>query len=788
MSLTEYKPGSTFPGRMGRTVSESEPAWPAPLRSESGAPNVVYIVLDDTGYGQFGCYGAPINTPNLDRLAQNGLLYTNMHTTALCSPSRSCMLTGRNHHSNAMACITEGSTGYPGSNGAIPFQNGFLSEMLLPHGYATFCVGKWHLTPAEQVSAAGPYDRWPLGRGFDRYYGFLGGDTHQYYPDLVFDNHQVEPPKTPDEGYHLSVDLADKAIEFVADLKQVAPDKPFFLYFATGANHAPHQVPKEWADKYAGQFDDGWDAYREKVFARQKEMGIIAEDAELSRHDPDVQQWAELSDDERKLYARMMEVFAGFFEYTDHQIGRVLDFLDDLGQLDNTIVMVISDNGASAEGGPHGSVNENKFFNNVPDDLEQNLAALDDLGGPKYFNHYPWGWTFAGNTPFRRWKRETYRGGVSDGFIVHWPKGIKAKGEIRSQYAHAVDMVPTVLESLGIDAPSELRGVAQSALEGVSFAHTFDDGAVATKHNTQYFEMFAHRAIYHDGWRAVCPFPGTSFAEAGVSFGQLELSEDKLRELDATGWELYRVEVDPAETNDLAEQERAKLIEMIALWYTEAGKYNVLPLDSRGTMRFADERPQIAAPRDTYVYFPGTQSVPENVAAKVLNRAHAITVDAELADGDEGVLACHGSNVGGYVLFVQDGKLHYVHNYVGAEELEVSSDEPIPAGRHALRYEFEPTGAPDLMAGRGTPGIGRLFVDGEQVGQGELAVTVPLALGLGSGFAVGRNPGSATSTRYASPFPFTGTISKVTVDVSGKPDHDDAEAKKAEARVAMARQ
>ena len=787
-SLTEYKPGTTFPGRMGRTVSESEPAWPAPLRSKANAPNVVYIVLDDTGYGQFGCYGAPINTPNLDRLAQGGLRYTNMHTTALCSPSRSCMLTGRNHHSNGMACITEGSTGFPGSNGAIPFQNGFLSEMLLPHGYATFCVGKWHLTPAEQISAAGPYDRWPLGRGFDRYYGFLGGDTHQYYPDLVFDNHQVEPPKTPDEGYHLSVDLADKAIEFVADLKQVAPDKPFFLYFATGANHAPHQVPKEWADKYAGQFDDGWDAYREKVFARQKELGIIAEDAELSRHDPDVQQWADLSDDERKLYARMMEVFAGFFEYTDHQIGRVLDFLDELDQLDNTIVMVISDNGASAEGGPHGSVNENKFFNNVPDDLEQNLAALDDLGGPKYFNHYPWGWTFAGNTPFRRWKRETYRGGVSDGFIVHWPKGIKAKGELRSQYAHAIDMVPTVLESLGIEAPAELRGVAQSELEGVSFAHTFDDAAAPTKRHTQYFEMFAHRAIYHDGWRAVCPFPGTSFAEAGVSFGQLDLSEDKLRELDATGWELYHVDVDPAETKDLAEQERAKLIELIALWYTEAGKFNVLPLDSRGTMRFADPRPQLAAPRDTYVYFPGTQSVPENVAAKVLNRAHIITVDAELAKGDEGVLACHGSNVGGYVLFVQDGKLHYVHNYVGAEELEVCSDGPVPAGRHALRYEFEPTGAPDLMAGRGTPGIGRLFVDGEQVGQAELPVTIPLALGLGSGFAVGRNPGSATSARYTSPFPFTGTISKVTVDVSGKPDHDEAEAKKAEARVAMARQ
>ena len=788
MSLKEYKPGTAFTGVMGRTVSESQPAWPAPVRSAPDAPNVLYIVLDDTGFGQFGCYGSPINTPNLDRLASNGLRYTNMHTTALCSPSRSCMLNGRNHHSNGMACITEGSTGYPGANGAIPFENGFLSEMLLPHGYATFCVGKWHLTPAEQVSAAGPYDRWPLARGFDRYYGFLGGDTHQYYPDLVFDNHQVEAPNTPEEGYHLTVDLADKAIEFIADLKQVAPEKPFFLYFATGANHAPHHVPKEWADKYKGKFDDGWDAYREKVFARQKELGIVAKDAVLSRHDPDVQQWDELSDEERRLYARMMEVFAGFFEHTDHQIGRLLDFLEAIGRLDNTLIMVISDNGASAEGGPHGSVNENKFFNNVPDDLQQNLDALDELGGPKYFNHYPWGWTFAGNTPFRRWKRETYRGGVSDPFLVHWPKGFKAKGEIRNQYAHAIDMVPTVLESLGIEAPTELRGVAQSPIEGVSFAHSFDDADAPTNHHTQYFEMFAHRSLYHDGWRAVCPFPGTSFEEAGVSFGMLELTEDKLRELDATGWELYHVEVDPAETENLAEQERAKLIEMIALWYTEAGKYSVLPLDSRGTMRFADERPQIAAERDTYVYFPRTQAVPENVAAKVLNRAHTITVDAEMKAGDEGVLACHGSNVGGYVMFVQDGKLHYVHNYVGAKELRVSSDKEVPPGKYSLRYEFEPTGAPDLKGGRGTPGTAKLFVDDDLVGQAEFDVTIPLALGLGSGFTVGRNPGSSVSVMYASPFPFTGTITKVSVDVSGKADEDEDEVKQSQARVAMARQ
>ena len=518
--LKEYKPGTTFPGRMGRTIGESSPAWPAPVRAKPGAPNVLFIVLDDTGFGQLGCYGSPINTPNIDKLAQNGLLYTNMHTTALCSPTRSCILTGRNHHSNAMACITEGSEGYPGANGAIPFENGFLSEILLEQGYNTYALGKWHLTPAEQISAAGPYDRWPLGRGFERYYGFLGGDTSQYYPDLVYDNHQVEPPKTPEEGYHLTPDLVDKAISFIADSKQLAPDKPFFLYFATGAQHAPHHVPKEWADKYKGKFDDGWDAYREKVFARQKELGIIPQNAVLSRHDPDVQDWSKLSADERRLYARMMEVFAGFLEHTDHHIGRLIDYLAATGELDNTLIMLISDNGASSEGGPTGSTNENKFFNNVPDDLKQNLAALDDLGGPKYFNHYAWGWTFAGNTPFKRWKRETYRGGVSDPFLVHWPKGIKAKGEIRHQYAHAIDMVPTVLDALGIEPPAVIRGVTQSPIEGVSFAHTFDDGKAASASITPSISRCSRtaRSITTAGARCARS-PATSFTEAKAFFG-----------------------------------------------------------------------------------------------------------------------------------------------------------------------------------------------------------------------------------------------------------------------------
>ena len=431
--LREYRPGTAFTGVIGRTVDQSEPAWPEPTRAKEGMPNVLFIILDDTGFGQLGCYGSPIATPNLDELAANGLLYNNMHTTALCSPTRSCVLTGRNHHSNGMACITEASTGYPGSNGCIPFENGFLSEMLLQHGYNTYAIGKWHLTPAEQISAAGPYDRWPLGRGFERYYGFLGGETHQYYPDLVFDNHAVAPPGTPEEGYHVTEDLVDRAISFIADAKQVAPDKPFFMYFCPGAMHAPHHVPREWADRYKGKFDDGWESYRQKTFARQKELGVVPGDAELSRHDPDVKPWKNCSAQEKKLYARMMEVFAGFLTHTDHHIGRLVSFLKSMGEFDNTLIMVLSDNGASSEGGPAGSVNENLFFNNVPESLEENLKALDDLGGPKYHNHYAWGWTWAGNTPFRRGKRETYRGGISDPFIVCWPTGIKAKKDEKQE-------------------------------------------------------------------------------------------------------------------------------------------------------------------------------------------------------------------------------------------------------------------------------------------------------------------------------------------------------------------
>jgi arylsulfatase A-like enzyme len=784
MPLNEYKPGSAFTGIIGRTFDHSEPAWPEPLRAKDDAPNVLFIILDDTGFGQLGCYGSPIKTPNLDNLADNGLLYSNMHTTALCSPTRSCILTGRNHHSNAMACITEASTGYPGANGYIPFENGFLSETLHQHGYNTYAIGKWHLTPADQISAAGPYDRWPLGRGFERFYGFLGGETHQYYPELVYDNHQVEPPKTPEEGYHVTEDLVDKAIAFIADSKQVAPDKPFFMYFCTGAMHAPHHVPKEWSDQYKGQFDDGWEAYREKVFNKQRETGVIPADAELSRHDPDVKAWDDCSDDEKKLYARMMEVFAGFLTHTDHHIGRLLDFLKEIDEFDNTIIMVLSDNGASSEGGPTGSVNENLFFNNVPESLEENLRRIDELGGPNTFNHYAWGWTWAGNTPFRRWKRETYRGGISDPFVVHWPGGFHAKGEVRTQYTHAIDMVPTVLEALGLEAPTSIKGVTQSPIEGLSFAHTFDDSSAHSNRHTQYFEMMGHRSIYHDGWRAVCPWPGPSFTEAGAFFGT-PIPAEKLTELDATAWELYHVEEDWAENHNVAEENRDKLIELIGMWYVEAGKYHVMPVDGRGVQRFAEERPQLTVDRQSYTFYPGTQGVPTSAGPQILNRTHTITADVDIPEGGaEGALLSFGGTDGGISLFVKDGKLQHVQNYVARDFLHVESQEPVPAGRHSLRYEFEVTGAPDIPSGKGVPGRAQLYIDGELVGQAEYPHTTPLSMGLTGGWSVGDDPGAPVSPYYASPFPFSGTIHSVTIDLSGEVIED----KEADFKRLLARQ
>ena len=570
----------------------------------------------------------------------------------------------------------------------------------------------------------------------------------------------------------------------MSDARQVAPNNPFFLYLATGAGHAPHQVPVEWADRYAGKFDMGWDRAREQIMTRQKELGIMPDDAVLSAHDPDVPDWDSMTDDQRKVCSRMMEVFAGFLSHADHHIGRLLDYLDRQGVLDNTLIMVISDNGASPEGGEFGSVNENRFFNFVPESMADNLAALPDLGGPGYFNHYPWGWAWAGNTPFRRWKRETFRGGASDPFLVHWPAGIKAKGEIRRQYTHLIDMVPTVLDAVGIESPTEIRGVTQSPVHGVSLRPTFDDETIASKRTTQYFEMIGHRSLYHDGWRAVCPWPGNSFAE-GRPFGTPMSAED-LRQLDAHGWQLYHVAEDPAETRDLAGEQREKLEELISLWYVEAGKYNVLPIDGRGQQRFAEPRPQIAGERDVYTYFPGTQMVPENDAVHLLNRSFVIRADVDIPDGGaEGVLLTHGGVTGGYSFYLKDGALCFAHNYVGEQIFKIQASDPLPSGRHTLRCEFERTGEPSIREGKGAPGTVKLHVDDAEVAHGDIPVTVPIMIGLGGGLVCGRAGPSPVTADYSGRFPFTGTLAQVTVEVGREALTRDTEA---EMRSAMARQ
>jgi arylsulfatase len=550
------------------------------------------------------------------------------------------------------------------------------------------------------------------------------------------------------------------------------------MYYAPGCAHAPHHVPREWADRYAGAFDDGWDVYREKVFARQQEIGLLPADAPLSPRDPDVPEWSSLSADERRLYARMMEVYAGFVSHCDHHFGRLLDTLEKIGELENTLIMVISDNGASAEGGVTGSFNEMRFFNQVPESFEDNLAHIDDLGGPSAYNHYPWGWAWAGDTPFRRWKRETYRGGSTDPFVLAWPAGIAARGEVRTQYAHAIDMVPTVLDALGVDPPESIRGVPQTPLEGVSFAHTFDDAGAASNHVTQYFEMFGHRAIYHDDWRAVCPWPAPNFttaAQTGRRLGQ-PITPEILEELDRSGWELYRMTDDPTESRDVAAEHPEKLRELVELWWQEAERYKVLPLDSSMQARLATVRPQTSKARTRFVYYPGASVVPAFAAPRVYNRPHSIEADVDLpAGGAEGVLVAQGGDAGGYAFYMKDGQLCFVYNYVGLDRFELRAGDGLTEGRHALRYEFEPTGEPDIANGKGVPGRGQLYVDGKLVANTEYPHTTPLLFEL-EGLSCGFDFGAPAAEVYTPPFPFTGTIRQVSIDLGGELIVDDESA------------
>ena len=769
--LPTYRSGEPFPGVIGRTVGESSAVWPAVPQAPAGSPNVVLFVLDDVGFAQPSPFGGWCEMPTFDRLAAQGLRFTNFHATPLCSPTRACLLSGRNHHSVGVGSLVEMSMGFPGYHALAGQESAFLPAILRDAGYNTFAVGKWHLSPPTETSAAGPYRTWPLGRGFERFYGFMTGDTSQWFPDLIQDNTAVAPPGRPEDGYHLNADLADHAIQFVKDAHVAAPEKPFLLYYATGAGHAPHHVESEWVERYRSAFDQGWDAYRDEVFRRQIEGGIVPGHTSLSARDPDVPAWDDLGADAHRMFARQMEVYAAFLTQTDHHFGRFLAFLDRIGELDNTVVICLSDNGASAEGGPDGTFNESMFFNLVPERLEDNLRHLDGWGGVDTFPHYSWGWTWAGNTPFRRWKRETYRGGVSEPFIVSWPRGISGRGGIRTQYAHAVDVLATVLDLAGVPVPDAVAGVEQRPFHGVSLRQAIADPDAPSGRETQYFEMNGYRAIYHDGWRAVCSFGGPSLAEAearGRNFRFTELTRELLDEMDLE-WELYDVADDPGETVDLAGKDPDRLERMVELWYAEAERYDVLPIASaRG--RAVGGRLG-AARRLHYELLPDAAPLSFTVAPRLAGRAHAITAELVVPDGApaEGVLLAQGGRQVGFALYLLDGRIHHVHNYVGLERFTVSSPEPVPAGAHVLRYEFQPTGAPvDLPHGKGVPARSKLYVDGALVACLELPYSLVASVGffgLTCGYAM---PDSVDPSRWRPPFRCTAAIERVVLDVSGE--------------------
>lgn len=737
-----------FTGTIGRTFDDSTAAWPPVERAPDGAPNVIMVLLDDVGYAQFSCYGSDIATPTFDRLAAGGLRYSNFHTTALCSPTRACLLTGRNHHANGMARIVEFSSGFPGYDATIQPENGFLSEILVRNGYATFALGKWHLAPASEMSVGGPRHHWPLGKGFDRYYGFLAGETDQYHPDLIDDNHQVMPPRTPEQGYHLTEDLADRAIGYLKDLRAYSTDKPFLLYFAPGACHAPHQAPPSYIDAYRGSFDHGWDAWRAEVFARQTASGLLPRGTELSERPSWVPAWDTLSDDERRLYARMMEVYAGFLTHTDAQIGRVLDFVDTIGETDNTIVLIMSDNGASAEGGPGGTFNEQYFFNFVPESLQENLRRIDDLGTERANNHYPWGWAWAGNTPLKRFKRDTHEGGVCDPLIVHWPKGLGTPGQTRHQYVHAIDVTPTLLDIIGIPAPAQINGVAQSPFDGVSFRPSLGDDAAASDHHTQYYEMLGSRALYHHGWKAVVFHPPARMAYDG---------SDATRSFDDDIWELYNVAEDFSECNDVAADHPQKLAELQALWWSEADRNQVLPLNNQPG-RYGDTRHR----RDRYVYHAGISSIPESMAPNLRNRPFQIMAALRI-DSDapcDGVIVAHGGHSGGYALYVQGRRLHYVNNLLGAQITTISASVELPTGDVLARATFTPSG-------RFTGSI-ELWYDDVPVGNGAIPMTTPLTYGVDP-FAVGYQRMTPVSPAlHGSATMPDGVITHVIVEATGK--------------------
>jgi arylsulfatase A-like enzyme len=747
------KPPPDFKGTIKLDVRDSKADWGpfTPKKAPAGAPNILFILYDDTGLAAWSPYGGRINMPTMDRLAKNGLTYTQWHTTALCSPTRSTILTGRNHHLNGCSAITEGSQGFPGWSARIPAQCATIGQVLQDNGFSTFWIGKNHNVPEQDVASGASRKQWPLQMGFDRFYGFLGGETNQWFPDLVEDNKFVEQPYGPEKGYHVSKDLADKAIEMLRDQKATNPSRPWFMWYCPGANHAPHHCPKEYVDKYKGKFDDGYEAYRTWVLQRMIDRGILPKGTQLTPLNPMpkdvanpgdfVRPWESLNADEQKLFCRMAEVYAGFSEYTDVQVGRIIDHLEKTGQLDNTLIFYGADNGASAEGSPSGSVNENKFFNNFPDELKENLKYLDTLGGVDTYNHYPTGWAAAFSTPFQMFKRYSHAGGTCCPMVIHWPRGIKAKGEIRHQYSHSVDIVPTILEACGLEMPKVYRGVEQWPLSGVSMKYSFDakpDGP--TQKKRQYYAMLGTRGIWVEGWKAVATHAALS------SKGNF----------DKDPWELYHVDVDRSESKNLAKEQPEKLQALIKAWFEEAEKNLVLPLDDRTAAELLTiERPSEEPARDRYTYFPGTAPVPEGVAVSVRGRSYKILAGVEITDANaSGVIFAHGSRFGGHALFLKDKKLHYVYNFLGIKpEQHFVSFEELKPGKYVLGAEFIREGE-----GKNKENLGKakLYINDKIVAEGPMKTQLGKFTLSGDGLCVGYDSGDAVSQEYITPGTFKG--------------------------------
>jgi arylsulfatase len=743
-----------FKGVLKLDVRDSKPDWDPyiPARAPAGAPNVLFVLYDDTGMAAWSPFGGRINMPTLQKLADNGLMYSQWHTTALCSPTRSTLLTGRNHHLNASACISEAATGYPGANGHIPEACATVGQILQEGGWSTFWLGKNHNLPETDTSAGASKKLWPTQIGFDRFYGFFGGETNNWYPDLVEDNRAIDQPYWPEQGYHLSKDLADQALQMIKDQKAGNPSKPWYMWFCPGANHAPHHAPKEYIDKYKGKFDDGYEAYRAWVLPRMIAKGLLPKDTQLTPINPmpdavasaedAVRPWSTLNADEKKLFARMMEVYAGFSEYTDAQVGRIIAYLEQSGQLENTVVIYAADNGASGEGGPNGTVNENKYFNSYPDDLAENMTMLDKLGSPDTYGHYTTGWATATSTPYKMFKRYSeYAGGTCDPLVISWPKGIKAHGEVRNQYHHSTDIVPTILDICGLEMPHVYKGVEQIPLSGVSMRYTFDAKPDApTTKRRQYYAMLGTRGMWEDGWKAAA-------LHAPMPSNQGHFDKDE--------WELYHVDVDRSESRNLAKEHPEKLQALIKAWFEEAEKNQVFPLDDRlGVDILTDPRPSEEAPRERYIYYAGTTAVPESVAVNVRGRSYKILADVEITDPScAGVIFAHGSRFGGHAMFIADRKLHYVYNFLGIKPEQTFVSPELKPGKYALGMEFT---REKVGQNRETLGQTKLYVNEKVVAEGPMRTQPGKFTLSGDGLCIGYDSGDAVSAGYKSPGTFTG--------------------------------